>query len=143
MVRIVQAREGDLDRLVPLFRGYFEFYRQRATPSAIRRFIRARLRRRDAVLFLATLDGQPAGIAQLYPTYATLALGRAWILYDLFVTPAARGRGVATALLQRAQRLPGAELVLETARTNRSAQRLYAKLGWRREREFLVYRWRK
>ncbi|MEI6085583.1 MAG: GNAT family N-acetyltransferase [Verrucomicrobiota bacterium] len=143
-VRIARATPRQLDQLVPLVLGYFEFYQVPASAPAVRRFLRARLTRGDSHLFLARLNGQPVGFMQLYPTFATLALKRAWVLYDLFVAPTARRHGVATALLERAHRLgaqTGAtELVLETARTNRQAQRLYEGLGWQRDNAFLVYR---
>src|SRR5690349_15585101 len=93
-IRIRRARLGDLDKLVALFRGYLEFYRQPASVRRIRSFLSQRLRRRQSVIFLATLDGAAVGFVQLYPTFASLALGRAWILYDLFVAPQARRYGV-------------------------------------------------
>ena len=143
-VRIARVRPRQLDQLVPLVLGYFEFYQVPTTGAAVRRFLRARLTGGDSQIFLAWRHGQPVGFMQLYPTFATLALKPAWVLYDLFVAPAARRHGIATALLARAHRLGAAtgaaELVLETARTNRSAQRLYKKSGWQRDAAFLLYR---
>ena len=59
------------------------------------------------------------------------------------VEPSARGRGVGEALMDAARTLAlsngAAELMLQTARTNATAQRLYEKLGWVRDDEFLVY----
>ncbi|KIH97830.1 hypothetical protein LP52_17490 [Streptomonospora alba] len=51
----------------------------------------------------------------------------------LFVAPAARGRGVARALLERAVsagRRQGRQLVLEVMEKDRAAIRLYEHLGW-------------
>jgi GNAT superfamily N-acetyltransferase len=80
---------------------------------------------------------------QLYPTFASLSLAPSWILNDLFVEPEARGHGVGQALMDTARELAvvtgAAELMLQTARTNTTAQRLYEKLGWKRDDEFLVY----
>jgi GNAT superfamily N-acetyltransferase len=68
---------------------------------------------------------------------------RLWILNDLFVTPTARKQGVGEALLEHARRLAletGARgLMLETAVENVTAQRLYERLGWRREVDFYTY----
>jgi len=143
-LRISRAAPPHVAQLVPLFLDYLDFYRQPAPAKRVRAFLLARLRRNESVIFLARLDNQPVGFAQLYPTFASLALKRAWILSDLFVVPIARRHGVATALLNRAHRLGAttgaAELVLETARTNRQAQCLYEGLGWQRDTAFLMYR---
>jgi ribosomal protein S18 acetylase RimI-like enzyme len=66
-----------------------------------------------------------------------------WILEDLFVDPAYRKSGVATALLERALqhvRDDGAgSMFLETANDNYAAQAVYEKAGWTREGRFLKY----
>jgi ribosomal protein S18 acetylase RimI-like enzyme len=83
------------------------------------------------------------GFVQLYPSFASLSLAPSWILNDLFVDPAARGRGVGEALMQAARELGiangAAEIFLQTARDNVTAQRLYERLGYQRDDEFLVY----
>ena len=144
-MKIVEARPADVESILPLFLGYLEFYRQPAAPATARRFLRERLKRGEAKIFLAMLDGEPVGFVQLYPTFTSIAMKKAWVLYDLFVSPAARKRGVAQALMKRAQKLGAqtgaAELVLETATTNRAAQRLYKKLGWTRDNGFMLYRY--
>jgi ribosomal protein S18 acetylase RimI-like enzyme len=144
-LRIVEAGPADVESILPLFLDYLEFYRRPRRPATARKFLRDRLTRRESKIFLALLEGEPVGFVQLYPTFASIAMKRAWVLYDLFVAPAARRKGVAQALMQRAQKLGAetgaAELVLETAATNRAAQRLYAKLGWTRDRGFLLYRY--
>ena len=57
--------------------------------------------------------------------------------------PAARRGGVGRALLLAAERLAAAEgrgrLELTTARTNHTAQALYASLGWVRDEVYLTY----
>lgn len=143
-VKVRPASGRDLERLVPLVVGYFEFYKVTQSVAQIRHFLRQRLRRRDARIFLAVRGRETLGFAVLYPTFASLALSRAWILYDLYVVPTARRQGVAAALLARARKLGlqsgAAELVLETAVSNRPAQRLYARQGWIHDRQFRLYR---
>ena len=68
---------------------------------------------------------------------------RTWLLNDLFVAPDARGKGIADALLQAAQQW-GAEtnsrwLMLQTARDNFPAQKVYERNGWKRDEAFYVY----
>lgn len=140
---IVEARPADIESLLPLFLGYLEFYRQPTDPAKARAFLSERLERSESKVFLAKLDDKPVGFVQLYPTFASLAMKRSWVLYDLFVMPAARKRGVAKALMERARQLAvetGAEgLILETATDNLPAQRLYERLGWKRDEEFYRY----
>ena len=68
---------------------------------------------------------------------------RTYVLYDLFVTPAARGTGAGRALMVAAEayaRAHGAaRLQLQTAVTNRVGQSLYESCGWKRDDLFYVY----
>lgn len=142
---IIVRRAGlkDAVLILPLFEAYRRFYRR---PSALKeagRFIRARLSRRESVVFMA-LDGtQCLGFVQLYPSFSSTAMRRLWILNDLFVIPEARRRGVAQLLMERARRFSAdtkaVGLALETATGNKPAQRLYERLGWKKDFEFYRY----
>jgi len=143
-VAIRRAGVGDLDAATRLFTAYLRFYGKATPESEARIFVGERLARRDSVFFLAEADeGAALGFTQLYPAFASLSLAPSWILNDLYVDPGARGRGVGEALMEAARQLAlsdgSAELMLQTARTNATAQRLYEKLGWVRDDEFLVY----
>jgi ribosomal protein S18 acetylase RimI-like enzyme len=142
-VRIVRADAGRLDLVVPLLDAYRQFYKQRSNAPRARRFLRQRLKRDESVIFLA-IDGKRAvGFVQLYPSFDSVAMRRTWILYDLFVAPAARKHGVATLLMKRARRLAvdtkAKGLILETAVDNRPARKLYEQLGWKRDTAFHRY----
>jgi GNAT superfamily N-acetyltransferase len=140
-----QAGPADVGAVVPLFDAYRQFYQQPSDPALARAFIAERLARSESVIFLAERDGQAVGFVQLYPLFSSTAArpGRLWLLNDLFVSPSARGGGVARALMDRARRLgedTGAVgLELATARTNATAQRLYESLGWRQDELFVRY----
>ena len=142
-LQIQRATHHELDELVPLFAGYLAFYEKQFDDQRVRDFLRARLRASESIVFLARRGEQVLGFTQLYPWWSSLSQARAWILNDLFVRPEARGGGVARALLLAAQEMAAetgaVELMLQTARTNTSAQRLYESLGWKRDDEFLVY----
>ena len=142
-VAIRRAGPADLDAAAALFTGYLHFYGKDTTESAARAFIGARLARQDSVFLLAEFDDAALGFTQLYPAFASLSLSPSWILNDLFVDPRARGRGVGEALMRAARGLArtsgAAELMLQTARDNAVAQRLYEREGWKRDEEFLVY----
>lgn len=141
--RVQRAGPAELEPATKLFEGYLHFYGKSPSPSAIRTFIEDRLREQDSVIFLAWLDDSALGFVQLYPSFASLSLAPSWILNDLYVDPAARGRGVGEALMQAAGELGiangAAEIFLQTARDNVTAQRLYERLGYQRDDEFLVY----
>jgi GNAT superfamily N-acetyltransferase len=142
-VEIRRAGPADLDAASRLFAGYLRFYEKAASESAVRSFIGERLAKQDSAFYLAEAGGEALGFTQLYPAFASLSLAPSWILNDLYVEPSARGRGVGEALMEAARELAigngAAELMLQTARSNATAQRLYEKLGWVRDDEFLVY----
>ena len=108
-----------------------------------RAWLTERLERDESVVFLALVDGVPAGFTQLYPIFSSTTMRRAWLLNDLFVAPTARRAGVGRALLERAhafgQETRAKELMLQTAVDNLTAQRLYESLGWQRDNEYYVY----
>jgi GNAT superfamily N-acetyltransferase len=148
-IRVQQATPADLDLVAPLFDAYRQFYGLPANLDASRRFIADRLRLRDSEIFVATdpdAGNEGLGFTQLYETLCSLSLRHYAVLFDLFVAPHARRRGVAKQLLQRAHayaRDTGLDrLELQTARTNQEARALYESLGWTRDDIFLVYTWR-
>jgi len=140
---IRHAGLADLDTLAPLFDAYRRFYEQPGDVAGAAAFLRERLERRESTILLAEDAGRLAGFCQLYPSWCSVAAARIFVLYDLFVDPAARRGGVGRALMRAAQafgRAAGAaRLDLTTARTNAQAQALYESLGWQRDDVFLAY----
>ena len=140
---IQRATGHELRDLVPLFAAYLAFYGKPVDEARISAFLGERLKRNESVVFLAFRGEAAVGFVQLYPAFASLSLAPSWILNDLFVSPGARGAGIAEALLVAARDLArdtgAAELFLQTAHDNLPAQRLYERLGWRRDEQFRVY----
>jgi ribosomal protein S18 acetylase RimI-like enzyme len=144
VLSIREALNADLQALGELFDEYRQFYN---LPTDLRRataYLQARLTAHDSVILVA--DEGPArllGFTQLYPTWCSLLAGPVYVLYDLYVPPHARQRGVGRALLRaaahRADRDGKLRMTLSTARTNLQAQALYESLGWERDDEFYVY----
>jgi GNAT superfamily N-acetyltransferase len=135
---IAYATPDDLETLVPLFDGYRMFYRQPSDPALARTFLRERMALRESVILLARgAGGEGFGFVQLYPAFSSVVARRLWILNDLFVIEAARGRGIARALLERAERHAAdsgaVRLTLSTAESNHPAQALYESGGWQRD----------
>lgn len=145
-IHIVRASIADLGQAVPLFDAYRQFYKRPSAPGAARRFLAARLAKRDSVLFLGYAPAsseRATGFVHLYPSFDSLALKPRWILYDLYVAPESRRHGLARALMNRATELAretgASHLALETARDNLQAQSLYEQLGYQRDELFYSY----
>ncbi|MBF4616776.1 GNAT family N-acetyltransferase [Clavibacter sp. VKM Ac-2873] len=90
----------------------------------------------DVAAFLVARDaaGTPIGCGGIRPL-GDRGDGRPWAeLKRMYVVPAARGTGVATALLraleETARELGVADLVLETGPEQPDAMRFYAREGW-------------
>jgi ribosomal protein S18 acetylase RimI-like enzyme len=137
------ATLDDLDQLAPLFDAYRRFYEQPGDVARASAFLHERLERRESTILVAEDAGQLLGFCQLYPTWCSVAAARIFVLYDLFVDPAARRGGVGRALMRTARdfgREAGAvRLDLTTARDNTRAQALYESEGWQRDDVYLTY----
>ena len=129
--------------IAPLFDAYRQFYQQSADMPLALAFINERLTLSDSVIFIAQDEhGQAIGFTQLYPSFSSVSARRIWILNDLFVLPAVRGKGAAHQLLDTARDYAiatGAKrLELSTAHDN-PAQKLYESLGYERDNAFYHY----
>ena len=133
-ITIERADLHNLDQIVPLFDGYRQFYGQPSDMDQARTFISRHLENGTSVIFLAFIGEQPCGMTQLYGSYTSIRMARIWKLNDLFVSVAARGYGVGTALLKRVQQFGeqthAARVDLSTDVNNFTAQHLYEKFGF-------------
>ena len=144
MIQIREARSPDLPALGRLFDEYRQFYKLPADLERATGYISARLAAGDSVVLAAEDESaQLLGFTQLYPTWCSLLAGPVYVLYDLYVLPRARRRGVARSLLEAAAQRAGREgklrMTISNAKTNVNAQALYESLGWERDNEFYVY----
>ncbi|WP_374512268.1 N-acetyltransferase family protein [Niveibacterium sp.] len=138
------ATADDVDALAVLFDAYRRFYQQAADLPRASAFIRERLVRHQSVVFVAeSASGEMLGFCQLYPSFCSLVAAPIVILNDLFVLPAARKLGAGAALLQAAEAFARAQhfarMELTTAKTNLTAQSLYASQGWQRDEVYYAY----
>ena len=139
-----QAESRDLDAIAALFDAYRQFYEMPADLALARRYLDERFQRRESAIFVAEdADGDIVGFTQLYPAFCSVLADRTFVLYDLFVTPAARGTGAGRALMETAEAYAreqgAARLQLQTAKTNTIGQSLYESCGWKRDDLFYVY----
>jgi GNAT superfamily N-acetyltransferase len=113
-----------------LWRGYCDFYSVQLPEEVSRRTWKRILDPDSAVMcVVAEVDGQVYGLANCVVHENTWETQAVCYLEDLFVTPAARGRGLGTALvewLRNAMRAEGwARLYWVTKADNQQARRLY------------------
>jgi ribosomal protein S18 acetylase RimI-like enzyme len=136
-MKIIAVTLDHLEAITPLFDAYRIFYGQTSDLAAAREFLRQRLLLRETVLFLALENDTALGFTQLFPSFTSVGMQRLWILNDLYVIPEARGQRVGEKLIERAlahAKASGATgVVLETAHTNTSGQKLYERMGFMRE----------
>ena len=140
-MRIETVTEGDLPELLPLMRGYCEFYRSDPPDEKLLAMSRALLANPDleGVQFIARDDGGRAiGFATIFWTWSTNAAARLGTMNDLFVSTDARGSGAAQALIEacveRCRERGAVRLEWETALDNHRAQAVYDRVGGKPER---------
>jgi ribosomal protein S18 acetylase RimI-like enzyme len=146
-IQVRPATLADLPVVAALFDSYRQFYEQPPALEAATRFIQARMENSESTILVAedttATTSSPLGVCQLYPSFCSVEMAPIFVLYDLFVTPAARGAGAGKALLRAAHDHAAAHgakrLDLTTAKTNHTAQALYESLGWVRDEVFYAY----
>jgi len=140
---IQRATITELESLTELFDLYRLFYQQESDLEGAKQFLRERISKDQSVAFIAFDGDQPLGFVQLYPSFSSVSMKPSWILNDLYVKKETRGRGVGANLLQTAIQFAtetGAKgLFLETANDNDNAQRLYEKIGFKKEENYFYY----
>jgi GNAT superfamily N-acetyltransferase len=143
---IREATEADLPALIPLLRGYCDFYEANPSGEGLERMARALIAapEREGFLLVAT-DGDRDGVigfAACGWKWSSLRGARIVVLEDLFVAERARGRGHADALIEAtaeiARRHDAPALTWLTAPDNRRAQAVYERVGGRSD-PFLEY----
>lgn len=137
------AERQDLEKVIDLFSQYLTFYEVSQPPERVRAFMTQRFEDGDSLVLVARSSGVTVGFAQVYPTQESLSLGPAWVLFDLFVSPDARGLGAGRDLvrdvLERAAEAGVVYVGLDTAKDNTRAQKLYEQEGFVRDTHFLHY----
>ena len=143
-ITVKRATLDDVDEIAKLFDGYRVFYEQKSDIDLAKKFLAARLRAEESVIFYVTNEqGEYLGFTQLFPSFSSVSAERMLILNDLFVAKTARGRGVGTMLMNAAKALAletnAKGVTLSTATDNHTAQSLYETLGYERDTEYCNY----
>ena len=143
---IAVVGEADLEDLLPLLRGYCEFYEVDPSDDELLAVCRALIAdpEREGLQLIAREPegGKAVGFATLYWTWQTLNAARLGVMNDLFIAPEARGSGLADRLIaacrERCAEHGAGELAWQTAKDNHRAQAVYERVGGHRS-EWLDY----
>jgi GNAT superfamily N-acetyltransferase len=143
---IAAVTEADLPELLPLMRGYCDFYEVAPSDDALMTLSRALIadpEHEGVQLIARDDDGAAIGFATVFWTWATTSAARLGVMNDLFVAEHARGGGAADALIaacvDRCRERGATELAWQTAHTNLRAQAVYERVGGKRDERWLDY----
>jgi GNAT superfamily N-acetyltransferase len=137
--------EEDLEELLPLMRGYCDFYEVAPGDEQLLTLARALIadpEREGVQLVARDAGGRAIGFATVFWSWSTLSASRLGVMNDLFVEAGARGSGAADALIhacgERCREHGATTLGWQTAKDNARAQAVYERVGAKRE-EWLDY----
>jgi GNAT superfamily N-acetyltransferase len=137
---IQRVTTDDLDELLPLMRGYCDFYEVSPSDGDLLAMSHALIDDPDkeGVQFIARGDdGGAVGFATVFWTWSTTDAARLGVMNDLFVSPEGRGGGYADALIETCRtecgRRGARRLTWQTATDNERAQAVYERVGGHRE----------
>jgi GNAT superfamily N-acetyltransferase len=143
---IAEVTEADLPELLPLMRGYCDFYEVDPSDEALLAMARELIAdpAKEGVQLIARDEsGRAVGFATIFWTWSTLSASRIAVMNDLYVSADARGGGVADALIaacaERARQHGATSLDWTTAHDNHRAQTVYDRVGARRDERWLDY----
>ena len=133
---IIKANLQNLSDVARLFDLYRQFYECPPDYNLATRFIKERMENSESDIFLAIDKNTACGFVHLYPSFCSVQAIKIYILYDLYVEADYRNSGLGENLMNRATQWAtennADRLDLLTAHTNKVAQHLYEKLGYKR-----------
>ncbi|WP_374966204.1 GNAT family N-acetyltransferase [Lysinibacillus sp. RS5] len=136
-MEILQATMNELEELTVLFDEYRQYYGIESDVSSAKAFLQLRMALKESIIFVVVENGNTIGFAQLYPTFSSIALQRAYILNDIYVKEDARGLGVGKALMEKVfqycEQQYARYVTLQTATDNVHARKLYENLNMKQD----------
>jgi GNAT superfamily N-acetyltransferase len=144
-IEIVPASLENLDELSRLFQRYRIFYKMEPDEEGEKAFLKERITNKESVIYLAKNGNDFIGFVQLFPIFSSTRISRLWLLNDLYVNEEFRKTGAATLLIERSKQLVKetnyAGLMLQTAKTNTTAQSVYDRNDFIQDDNFYSYYW--
>lgn len=143
-MRIFKATEQDIPSIVEIFNLYRIFYEQESNLENCEIFITANLKQDRSEIFLLSDDNdQVVAFIQLYKAFCSINLQPYYYLSDLYVKAEAREHGYAHILMSYVidfySNGESQRITLDTAVSNIIAQKLYEKLGYKKDNEYVTY----
>ena len=137
---ITRVGPADLEDLLPLMRGYCDFYKVAPSDEDLLAMSRSLLddpEHEGVQLIARNGDGAAIGFATIFWTWSTTDAARLGVMNDLFVAESDRGTGAADALIaacrEECTRRGAKRLAWQTAPDNYRAQAVYDRVGGHRE----------
>ncbi len=135
----------DLEKILPLIRGYQAFYNGESDDDRNRAHFLQLLESSEGGMQLVAWSAaeEPLGFATLYFPFSTVRADRFCLMNDLFVIPSARRLGVGKALIESCIRFAGdlgfPTIEWQTQAENKAAQLLYEKIPGAVSAEWRTY----
>ena len=140
---VSEADINDLEDIAFLFDQYRIFYSMTSDLAKSKIFIAERLTNTDSIIYLATVENEPAGFIQIYPSFSSVAMQPIWVLNDLFVSNKYRKLGCAKLLMKKVKHEALKRRIfsvkLSTAIDNHTAKKLYNSIGYTKITQFDNY----
>ncbi len=128
---IEPVSESNLDEVLPLIRGYQEFYKVAQISDERNALFFSQFGEASpkGCLFIYRELGEVIGFATVYFSFTSTIAAKVAVLNDLYTLPAHRGKGVGRGLIEHcrsyADKHGAARLQWVTAPENEQAQKLY------------------
>ena len=90
---IREATLNDVEAISPLFDAYRVFYEQTSDLDGAAQCLKENLSCQRSHVFVFEDNETVLGFTQLYPAFCSVAMQPFFVLYDLYVVPAARAQG--------------------------------------------------
>ena len=128
---IENVSEKNLDELLPLIRGYQEFYKVKEISDARNKIFFSQFGESNPLgcQFLFRQNNKVVGFATVYFTFSSTLAAKVGVLNDLYTIPTMRGKGIGRKLIKHcheyAKKNEAVRLQWITAPDNEQAQKLY------------------
>ena len=121
------------------------FYGKKSDLNVANKFLKSRIQNKDSKIFVCDIENYLTGFIQLYPLFSSTRVSKYWLLNDLFVDNAHRGKGYSKELINEAKRLVlktnSCGMMLETEINNKIGNSLYLNVGFKVNRLSNFYEW--
>lgn len=142
-MKIRQANIDDLETVSILFNKYRIFYEKESDLKGAKNFIKNRIENEESIIFIAEYGEVIAGFVQIYPTFSSVSMKKAYILNDLFVDDKFRRNNLGESLINEVFKYAVSKdakyVTLETSIGNINAQKLYEKMNMKIDNSVFHY----